>query len=358
MSELNSEHQQLKSLLDAQQWDKALDLTFEMLKTQPHSSWLHLTMGNIYHKMNELGYAVTSMNSAIYYQDTNVEAHTSLGFIYLAMGRVGAADDQCRNALAIDETYTPTWHLGLKIKLIFSDIHAAREIHAKLSRQGVDEQLLRSLDFEIIRHPLNKQEVDHQTEIHKRKNYLSSDSPDHAIHAELAYLYDQYTDENKKAQQHIETALQKFTENPGTIATYALIQRKSSIWLRALTAPMLALTRPKQTPLNDLVAVRAFFIILLGFILLSPLVYEDVPWLSMCTVFTFIISLFISYTSFQAFLYLITTEIYHQHNKTKLLKGALKSMHLLPYKKRIILICSLTLVSWCSLAALLYSLTQ
>lgn len=358
MSELDSEHQQLKSHLDAQQWDQALGITFEMLKTQPESSWLHATMGSIYYKMNEFGYAVTSLNSAIYYQDTNVEAHTNLGFIYLAIGRVGTADDQCRKALAIDESYTPAWHLGFKIKLAYSDLPAAKEIHATLRRYRAEEPLLRSLDFDLIRHPQNKDAVNLQAEIIKRENLTSKEKPDHAVHSELAYLYNQCEDETQKTQQHIEIALKKFPVEPSTIATYALIKRRSPLWLRVLTAPMLALTRTKQIPRNEVAAVGVFFIFLLILILLSPLLYKTAPWLSICAVFSLITTLFISYTSFQSFLYLTTTEIYHQHHKASLLKGSLKSIHQLPYKKRTIIICSLTLLSWYSLGTLLYLLTQ
>jgi len=93
MSISDSEHTRLKEHLESQQWNKALEVTFELLESQPESSWLHMAMGNIYHKMNELLYAETSFKSAIYYQDSNVEAYTSLGFVYLAMGRIGTADD-------------------------------------------------------------------------------------------------------------------------------------------------------------------------------------------------------------------------------------------------------------------------
>jgi len=164
MSESDSEHKQLKQHIDAKQWDQALTVAFELLKTQPQSSWLHATMGGIYHKINELGYAETSFKSAIYYQDSNVDAHTQLGFVYLDMNRIGPADDHCRIALSVDQSYTEAWLLGFKIKLAYSDLPASREIYDILKRHQVNPNILRNLDFHLKRHPQNKQAFDHKVD--------------------------------------------------------------------------------------------------------------------------------------------------------------------------------------------------
>ena len=354
----DSEHKRLKEHLDTKQWDQALEVAFELLESQPESSWLHTTMGSIYRKMNELSYAETSFKSAIYYQDTNIEAHTDLGFVYLDMGRIGTADDHCRQALGMDASYTPAWHLGFKIKLAYSDLPAARNIHATLRRHRADDDLLRALDFDLIRHPQNKQTVDYKSEIAMREALITEENLDHAIHGELAYFYNQYTEEEEKAKFHSEIALKKFPVKPNTILTSALIQRKSPLWLRILTAPILALLRPKDIPRNEVAIAGFTFILLFSLVVFGQKIDSSSPWIVQWAMFGIISMFFFSYTAYQAYLYLMTTEVYHQLDKTSLIKGSFESIHKLPITKRKLIICSLTFLSWVTLAALFYLLTR
>jgi len=219
--------------------------------------------------------------------------------------------------------------------------------------------LLRELDFELIRHPQNKETVDFKSEIETREAMLSEENPDHAIHGELAYFYNQYTNENEKADQHIQIALKKFPVSSSSLTTHALIQRRTPLWLRFLTSPILTITKPKQIPHREVSITGALFILFLGLAFLSTLTFKDhAQSIAISMVFSLIGFLFISYTTLQAFFYLVTTEVYHQHDKISQLKGSLKAVHALPLSKRKLIVSSFTLLSWITLALLLYLLAK
>ena len=358
MPDSDSEHKRLKQHLDAKQWDQALAVTFELLKTQPQSSWLHATMGSIYRKINELTYAETSFKSSIYYQNSNVDAHTQLGFIYLDMGRTGTADDHCRIALGIDQSYTEAWLLGFKIKLAYSDLPAAREIYATLKRHQVDPNILRNLDFDLKRHTQNKHPIDYKAEISKREELLNLEATDHTVHSELAYFYNKYTNDVDKAKHHIEESLKHYPVKTSTHMTNAIIQRKRPFWLRILTSPVLSLTRPKELPKNEVATAGFVCFALLCLTAFGSKIDSDSPWITQIAIFSIIGMFFVSYTSYQAFLYLKVTESYHQLEKTSLFKGSFQSLHKLPLAKRTWIISILTVSSWLSLGAIFYLLVR
>jgi len=358
MSEPDSEHQRLKQHLDTKQWDQALAVAFELLESQPESSWVHMIMGRIYHKMDELIYAETSFKSAIYHQDSNAEAHTRLGFVYLDMNRTGTADDCCRVALTIDPSFTEAWHLGFKIKLLYSDLPAAKEIHNTLQRHQINPNLLRNLEFDLIRHPQNKEAIDYQTEIDKRQKLIDSEKTDHTIHSELAYFYNRYTNQNDRAKYHIEESLKTYPVKTSTHITNGLIQRKSPLWLRILTAPVLALTRPKELPKNEVSAAGFVCFTLLCLATFGAKIDSSSPWITQAAIFSIIGIFFTSFTTYQAFLYLNITETYHQLDKTTLFKGSLKPIHQLPLTRRRLIIGTLTILSWLSLTGIIYLLVH
>lgn len=354
MASEDPEHKQLQEHIRSQEWNRALEITFQLLETQPQSSWLHTTMGKIYTHLNELTYAETSYKSAIYYHPHHADAHTQLGHLYLKMNRIGSADDHCKQALAIDSSDTAAWVLYFHIKLAYGDIPSAKESYTTIKSLGADQELLSTLNFNIIRHPLNKTPIDADTEITSRLNLLEKNPKNPITHSQLAYLYNRFTTKNDLAEKHIQTALADNPTDPQSQETSTLIRRKKKLWLRILTAPAQALTRPQQIHKTEVAIVGLVFIAL---IILASFGARH-PWMARAGIFSIIAMFFCSYTANLSFQYLHSTEIIHQHCKISHFKAPFRTIHCLRYPKRRLLILTLTLISWAVLALTLFLITR
>ena len=347
-------HDQLQESMDSQQWELARDVAYKMLESQPESSWLHTSLGKIFYHLREFEHAEAHLKTAIYHHENHAEAHTYLGQVYLGMKRIGSADDCSKKAISLDGADHLAWSLSFNTKLAYGDIAGAKDCYTTLQRMGAEDGLLSILRFNIIRHPANKETVDHDAEISARKEQLLSDSENYITHAQLAYLYNRFTKEFDLAEKHVQKALNANPADPQIQETAMLIQRKKTLWLRILTAPAQSFTRPDQIDKKEINWVGVVF---LSLILVATFGKED-PWMIYFGVFSLIALLFCSYTANLAFQYLARTEVFHRLGKTSLLKAPFRSVHCLPFQKRALVICSLTAMSWIVLGASLYLLTH
>ena len=354
MATESAEHRQLQENISSQKWDSALEVAFQLLESQPESSWLHTTMGKIYEQLHELTYAETSYKSAIYYNSQHTEAHIQLGNLYLKMRRIGSADDHCKQALTLDSSDLQGWVLYFHIKLLYSDISSALESYNTIKRLGATEELLSLLDFDLLRHPNYKKPVDSDIEINSRLKLLEKNPESHITHAHLAYLFNKFTNKPDLAEQHLKIAIQHLPSNPQVQEAAILIRRKHKLGVRLLTAPAQALTRPQQLSKNELAAVGITVIFLIALTALG----SSHPSFIRYGIFSIITLFFCSYTSNQAFQYLTTTEVFHEAEKTSLIRGDYSHIHCLPYPKRRMLVITTTLLSWAALALCLYLLTR
>ncbi|MGJ8656761.1 MAG: tetratricopeptide repeat protein [Akkermansiaceae bacterium] len=354
MASPDSPHNQLQELIRSKQWNSALVIAYEMLETQPESSWLHTTLGKIYYHLQEYKHAETSLKTAIYHHQHYADAHTLLGQVYLKMNRIGSADDHCKQALALDSSDIQALSLHFQIKLAYSDLPAAKECYATIQRLSSDQELLHKLQFDLIRHHANKEPVDHKSEISSRQELLITHPHNSATHAQLAYLYNHFTQESDLAQTHIQTALQHNPTDPQIQETSTLIHRKKNLWLRILTAPTLSLTRPHQISKNEVATVGLVVLALITIAIIG----NHTPWIIRTAVFTIITIFFCSYTANLAYQYLHRTEIIHRHGKTSHFKAPYLNIHLLPFPKRRLIIVTLTILSWAALALSLFLITR
>lgn len=350
----DTEHYQLQEHIRAQQWNRALEIVFLLLKTQPESSWLHATMGKIYTQLNELKYAETSFKSAIYYHPQHVESHTQLGLLYLKMKRVGSADDHCKQALALDSSGIIPWTLYFRIKLAYSDIPAAKDSYTTIKNLGAAPELLSTLNFSLIRHPLYKEPINADAMIDSRLELLEQHPNNQIAHAQLAYLYNRFTTKNDLAEKHIQIAIKHLPTDPQVQDTAILIRRKQNLWIRSLTAPALALTHPTQIHKNERTLVALVFIALVIFSSFGA----HYPWMARTGIFAIIALFFCSYTANSAFQYLTSTEILHQANQTSLITGTYHKINLLPLTQRTIIASFITILAWASLALIFHLITR
>ncbi len=352
-------HQQLQQHINSLKWESAKGVAYEMLESQPESSWLHTSLGKILYHLREYQHAETHLKTAIYHHDNHAEAHAYLGHVYLGMNhpRIGSAGDCANKAISLDGSNILAWSLLFNVKLAYSDLPAARDCYAKLKQLGAEQGLLSVLNFNLIRHPANKEPVDFEAEIKTRKEQLETKPENHITHAQLAYLYNRFTNKSDLAEHHIHQAVSNdptSVTDPQIQETSMLIQRKKNFWLRILTAPAQSIIRPTQIDKNEVAAVGIAMISLITFATFG----NQHPWMIRAGIFGLIALFFCSYTANLAFQYLVRTENYHRTNQTSLLKEPFLQIHLLPFKKRTPIIISLTLLSWIILGLFLYFLTR
>eukprot|EP00053_Salpingoeca_punica_P019735 m.201838 g.201838 ORF g.201838 m.201838 type:complete len:492 (-) comp17712_c0_seq2:3486-4961(-) len=116
-----------KMLVEASQWQQAVQVLSEAIEVAPQSDELRLMRAKCYSALGQLGEAVGDVSKATKIGVANTEAHLLLSQLHYKMGETGEALAEIRECVKLDEEHQACWSFYKHLKKFHKTVESLKD---------------------------------------------------------------------------------------------------------------------------------------------------------------------------------------------------------------------------------------
>jgi tetratricopeptide (TPR) repeat protein len=197
----------LYNLINAQQWDRALEEIGNQLAEDPEDVELHTMRGLVLRKLGRFDESEKQLKKVIALAPDDDDGFVELSKTYLDMNRAGLADEMVRQALRLNPENEVSWILLGQLSLHYSDTQMALRCADQIKRLNPESTAAMEIRTRALAETEGKQKIPADEQIREYQSILEVEPENERALVLLGEVHLNELKDYEKAEEYFRSAL-------------------------------------------------------------------------------------------------------------------------------------------------------